>query len=644
MLLGAEGLLRLAGCGYAPGFFLERPIAGGTVWSDNPDFGRRFFPAGLQRAAKPFRFPAGKPPGTVRIFVLGESAAMGDPDLKFGLPKMLEVLLRARDPEKRVEVINTAMVAINSHVIVPIARDCADKQADLWVVYMGNNEMVGPFGAASVFGARAPAWPVVRLGLWLKRTRLGQLADAALNRIRRGAGPTPDWTGMELMARQRVSHASAATRQVYRNFERNLADVLQAGSAAGVPVVLCTVGSNLRDCAPFASLHRSGLGSNELREWQAAYDSGAACQARGEASNALAFFAQAERLDADFADLSFRQGQCALLLGRDREAADLLQRARDQDALQFRADDVINQTLRRAAAAFQKQGVNLVDAERLLATNSPDGLSGAEYFYEHVHLTPEGNYLLARAIADQAARILGLSSAGAWVSPAECFGELGLTDWNRYDALTTILDRIQAPPFTFQLDHAHRVEALHEQLARYRPASKPAQVRRQAAEVAARVRQEPDDVDLRWNLAVLLQMSGDAKGTEEQWRALMQLQPQSILPPFNLARLMEDLGRPGEAASLYNRCLSLNSGYYPARYSLGRVLVEAGRGSEAVRHLSRAARQKPQSVEAHLALGEALSQAHRPEQAEQQWREVLRLDPQNQAARERLSSPAYSGR
>jgi hypothetical protein len=72
------------------------------------------------------------------------------------------MLLRERFPGQRFEVVNVAVTAINSHVILPIARECAQHQGDLWIVYMGNNEMVGPFGAATVFGTRAPSWWSVR--------------------------------------------------------------------------------------------------------------------------------------------------------------------------------------------------------------------------------------------------------------------------------------------------------------------------------------------------------------------------------------------------------------------------------------------------------------------------------------------------
>ena len=55
-----------------------------------------------------------------------------------------------------------------------------------------------------------------------------------------------------------------------------------------------------------------------------------------------------------------------------------------------------------SAATLRRTLPDLLDAEALFATNGPPGGPGAELFYEHVHLTPEGNYLLARAVAGEA--------------------------------------------------------------------------------------------------------------------------------------------------------------------------------------------------------------------------------------------------
>lgn len=441
-----------------------------------------------------------------------------------------------------------------------------------------------------------------------------------------------------MMVEQKVSHDSAATARVYRHFERNLADMLATGVRAGVPIVLCTVATNLKDCAPFASLHRTGLGAAELAEWQAAYDDGVAHQNRGSLAEAKAAYERAARIDADYADLVFRRAECSRLLGQVAEAANLFRKARDCDALQFRADGRINGMIREAAANFASRRVDLLDAEGLFATNSPQGIPGAELFYEHVHPTPEGNYILARAVADRVVRSLSLEPSGDWVSQAECFRLLGFTDSSRYEALDVIRERCQGPPFTSQVDHDRQLQKIEASMAQCRSATKPAQVRRAVQRVSEVVARYPEDADLRWSLAALLESAGDTDASLEQWRTLVGLQPQAALPRINLAKLLERLGRQAEALQLYDEGLRINPEYYPARYAIGSLCLQLDRLPEAIHHLGLAVRQKPRSIGTRLALSQAFVRANRKGDAEKQLREVLRLEPGNAPALEQLKA------
>src|SRR5439155_3900184 len=130
----------------------------------------------------------GKPPCIIRIFIFGESAAFGDPQPRFGLSRMLETMLELRYPAKKFEVVNAAMTGINSHVIRPLARDCVPAHADVWVIYMGNNEVVGPFGAGTVFGNQATPLPLIHALLALKSTRTGQLLDTFHGAAQKASG------------------------------------------------------------------------------------------------------------------------------------------------------------------------------------------------------------------------------------------------------------------------------------------------------------------------------------------------------------------------------------------------------------------------------------------------------------------------
>src|SRR4029078_1447735 len=98
---------------------------------------------------------------------------------------------RERFPQTKFEVINVAFTAINSHVILPIARDCARQHGDLWVVYMGHNEVQGPFGPGTVFEqSRSQLW-LIRSSLALRATKLGQMLQGLQWRL--SAGTNQSW-------------------------------------------------------------------------------------------------------------------------------------------------------------------------------------------------------------------------------------------------------------------------------------------------------------------------------------------------------------------------------------------------------------------------------------------------------------------
>ncbi len=264
LLLGTlELVLRISGYGYPTSFFLKTRINGKEMLVENARFGLRFFPAALARSPSPTTMTAVKAPGTYRIFLLGESAVLGDPRPGYGVGRYLEVLLGERFPRTRFEVIPVAMTAINSHSVLPMARECARLNGGLWGISMGNNEMVGPFGASSIFGARAPSLRFVRFNLALKATRTGQLLMALYERAK-GGGEAPAWGGMKLFIEQQVQPGDARKEIVYSSFRENLEAMLRAGHRSGVPILLSTVASNLRDCPPFASLHTPGIAANDL--------------------------------------------------------------------------------------------------------------------------------------------------------------------------------------------------------------------------------------------------------------------------------------------------------------------------------------------------------------------------------------------
>jgi predicted Zn-dependent protease len=235
----------------------------------------------------------------------------------------------------------------------------------------------------------------------------------------------------------------------------------------------------------------------------------------------------------------------------------------------------------------------LVDAAEIFNRASPNGIPGDPLFYDHVHPTFAGNYLLAQAFA---AQIVNTPTSGPALPTAEeCARRLAFTDFDCYRVLDEVRQRLQRPPFSDQFDHDRRAANLKRQLERLDRASL-AEAFQLYTQAIART---PDDWVLRENFARLLQDFDRVSEATEQWTKVMELVPHSE----------------------------------QSFYHIGRLLDGAGRSAEAVTYLREALRRRPGLIEARLRLGANLLKMGRPDQALRELREALRVDPDNTTAK-----------
>ncbi|HEV2208927.1 MAG TPA: tetratricopeptide repeat protein [Verrucomicrobiae bacterium] len=635
VLFGAlEGALRLCGYGYDTGFFKSRTIDGQKFLIENDQFGYRFFPPDLARLPVPLRMPAVKPPGATRIFILGESAAMGDPEPAFGAGRYLEALLRERFPNRQFEVINVAMTAINSHVILPIARDCARQHGDVWIVYMGNNEMVGPFGAATVFGTQAPPLGLVRLTLALEQTRVGQLLAALSRNLRPGAS-THTWGGMEMFAGNRVAPHAPRRERVYRNFQRNLSDILEAGLDSGAKIILNTVAVNLKDCPPFASAPATTLSPQDHVAFETLASQANALSANGEFARAAETYGRAAQINPESAAVQFDWANCLLRATNALAAREHYHSACDLDALPFRTDDRINQIIAQSAKEHPPGALRLCDTASLLSTNNPAGVCGQESFYEHVHLNFDGNYRLARIWAEQLERLwpewTNRSTAGvpdqSWASQVTCERRLALTDWNRYNVLAEVQRRFEQPPLSAQPNNRDRLAALTADLAGLQQRLTPQAAESARALYLDAVQRWPDDYRLKENFADFLQAIHEYPAAAAQWRQVGALIPQDHLSDFELGRLAALQDNFSEAQAHLTQALAIRPNFSEAWLELGKVHAAQTNYDLALSAYRQGMKFRPDDYRLKYFSGLALSKLHRPAEAISDYRDAVRLNP-----------------
>jgi len=621
-----EMALRFAGYGYPTGFFKPIRMGDRDLLIENDSFGYRFFPPAIARMPESLRMPATKAPGTYRIFILGESAALGDPEPAFGAGRYLEVLLRERFPLAKFEVVNVAMTAINSHAILPIARDCARQEGDLWIIYMGNNEMVGPFGAATVFGAQAPPWQLVRLNLAIQELRLGQLLAEAGRKLKGNNSDQKSWEGMKMFGGNLVGPDDARKNAVYRNFEKNLRDILHAGQDSGAHILLSTVAVNLEDCPPFGSLIRSNLSISDREQVRQWLDAGNSLAEQGNCEGAVNRYEQAARLNPQSAELEFRWGTCLRQLGILAAAREHFQKALDLDCLPFRADTRINSIINEAGRQFASPGLTLFDAGVAVEP-------GQQNFYEHVHLNFDGNYRLARGWAEQVTLLLppGLrAGAGSnWVSQAICERRLGLSDWDRWCVLDEVCRRLQQPPLSGQSNNPQRLRTFLASAAGLRKQMDDGTARQARQVYLEALSQAPEDCFLLKNFAYYLSEQGDISGATEQWQKVRALIPQDHAAYYELGRLAGRQGKLDEAISLLAQAVAIHPNFTPGWIELGKMRAAAGNFAPAVQAFEQALKLDPRDADTWFCSGLALAMLNRRADAIQQYRQAIKLAPEN---------------
>jgi tetratricopeptide (TPR) repeat protein len=629
-LIILEILLRIAGVGYPTNFFrTERGSDGKDYLLNNDRFTLRFFPPELARWPGTFKLLADKPSDVQRIFIFGESAAMGDPQPSVGASRYLQILLREKFPDQKFEIVNLGITAINSHVILPIAEDVAARgRGDIWLIYMGNNEMVGPFGAATVFGSRAPALSAVRFNLVVQKTRVGQLAVNWLRNLG-GKPANSTWGGMKMFLQNQIPPDDTRRETVYKSFGQNLRDIVALGRESGARIVLSTMSVNLRDCPPFASMLNSNLVPTDRAQFDSLFNNGIALQTNNQHSAAAQKFEQASKLDATFAELQFRWAQSLLSQTNLAAARERFQRACDVDALPFRADTRINRTIREVAKENADQNFRLCDAETALASAAPDGFAGDDWFFEHVHFNFDGNYRLAKIWAENISAMLPETArrnvTADWLSQSKCEHAIGLSVWNRDFVVASVLSRMTQPPLSAQFNNPGRAAILQGELNRLRSLQQQTNVVALTRAVFDdAVTREPDDSELRENYANFLEAIGDRPAALAQYRKITEIFPHDFYGCLQTGRLLGEAGQRNEARDFLNRAAARRPSLPEPWYELGIVAASENKFEEALGYFDRAAKIRPQDGNFLSYKAKVLSRLGRRDEAITIYREAIR--------------------
>lgn len=362
LLLGLLELsLRLFHYGYDTSLFIEAP-GNKDYLVFNPDASKRYFTDQLNATTgnrEPFRKV--KEAGTLRIFVLGESTTIGYPYFHNGsFHRWLQYRLMRSFPDKKPEIVNISLTAVNSYTVLGFAREAVNYSPDAILIYAGHNEYYGALGVGST-NRLGNSPRLVNLLLWLRQLRTVQLLTKVYSRMTRmfsSGASKAGMTRMQLMvADQQIVYGSPMYNRGITQFETNMDEALNIFHGRGIPVFISNLVSNLRDQRPFVNV--AGLSGTDT-------------------ANALYDYTQAGRYWDSGDYVTAKQDYV---------------RAKEMDALRFRAPEQLNEII--AGFCRKYDNVHLVDTRAAFEAASEHRVIGKSLLLEHVHPNLTGYALMS---------------------------------------------------------------------------------------------------------------------------------------------------------------------------------------------------------------------------------------------------------
>ena len=554
-----EFALRLVGVGTHYQYFNQIDIDGEAFYQENPDFADQFYPPSLNVGPLQNTFAAERSDDRLRVFVLGGSAAMGFPHKNHGVDRLLAAQLRALFPNRDVEVVNTAMTSVNSHVVYQVAKTLPAESADVAVILMGNNEVVGPYGPGTFNQNFLSSLSAIRALQTLKRTRLWQLLDSALSEVQSSdAKADLEWQGMQMFVDNGVAEDDPRMSAVYEHFEGNLRDIVDTLDAKGMHVVLSTVPVNLRQSAPFLSVSRDDISAGDETKLTALRERAELQALNGRWREAQDLWQQAIALDAGHADSHFQLATSLENLGEYALARSHYERALDLDGLRFRADTRINAIIEGVAREYDSSQVSFVHSSKGFDRASAPFAPGWDLLVEHVHYDFSGNAVLARIFARAIARHLSPTTPPKLLKPEEVAARIGFPNHETIENLKNLQGMAKQPPFPGQSNYQDYLAFLATELS-----SVTAEVG-EPKDVVRRRQQVLVDGEGDWKLHFeMIALARHLKNKQAQYYHLDQLfklYPHNRESYINLATLLSQDGRWAEVIPLLERSLSYTRG------------------------------------------------------------------------------------
>ena len=364
ILAAFEGILRLADYGDNLDLFVKNNEPGyENFMLVNPVIGKKYFQKFEYTSPANDIFYAEKPANTFRIFVMGSSTVYGFPyDRNLMFSRILNKQLEDKYPDKKIEVVNTSITAINSFTLLDYTDEILKYEPDAILIYAGHNEFYGAFGVGSN-ETMSRNRGLTMLHISLMKYKLYQLLRNTISSVAgvfaKGGNEVHGTLMKRMVANADILYKSDDYQLAMKCYRQNMDKILTKFEQKGIPVFLSDLVSNVKDIEPFNSVEGDSL------------------------PLAIDIYKDAEKAESE----------------QDFEkAGQLYYYAKDLDCIRFRASEEVNEIIDELA---ERDNVIKVPILKQFKENSENGLIGYNFMTEHLHPNIDGAFLMSQAFLDK---------------------------------------------------------------------------------------------------------------------------------------------------------------------------------------------------------------------------------------------------
>ncbi|MCD8535739.1 MAG: tetratricopeptide repeat protein [Verrucomicrobia bacterium] len=397
--------------------------------------------------------------------------------------------------------------------------------------------------------------------------------------------------GMEMFSESAVSLDDPARAGVVRHFRDNMEDVIRTGTRHGAHVLVMPAVVNLLDCGPMASVARDPSWIQKASElW------------KNQEWDSLRISAE-KQLDRtpQSADAAYFLGLAESGLGHSDLALEAFTRACDWDLLPFRATT----PLRRSLLSLDGlgSGVEVSDPFHRMLELTGEAVPGARTFFEHVHLTPLGNYGLAVHTAEKLLQpiqtILGGSGPSGSIPGFEhCRDMLGLTPFDMRSMASTMTSRVSEPP----LNERPGSRENRDHLLQLAASITRDEINRSDSLYQFALAQRSTDWMIRQRFAIYLDETGRYSDALESIEIALDQVPHSPVLYFQRGVVLEKLNRHADAVASFRQALKLRPSFAEAHLQIAWIDWRDGHRARAIQGFQKSRQIDPNNESAQLAL------------------------------------------